>query len=79
MRGDADGQRHWLADRRFGDGPLQLTRDGALRQMKQEIQDPRRLAVPGPEQAIEEGRDLWPDAWERRERGKEWIEEGGTK
>ena len=58
------GERHRLADRRIGDRAFQLAGNAARRQVEEQVGDARRPAR-FTEQAVEEGRDLRPDARQR--------------
>ena len=77
MRHHVHGERHRLSDGRVRNGALQVPRDAAARQVKQQVHDPRGPAGLA-EQAVQKRGDLGPDPGQRRCRGEERIEERGT-
>ena len=50
--------------------------DGRLRQMEEDVEDPRALRLV--EQPVEELRVLWPDPWQGVGRREQRIEQGGA-
>ena len=72
--GHPDLQRHRLADRRLGNRAFQLARDAAMRQVEQEVDDPRRPSGLADE-PVEQLLDLRPDAGQRRRRREQRVED----
>ena len=68
-----DLQRHRLADRRLGNRAFELARDAAMRQVEQEVDDPRRPSGLADE-PVEQLLDLRPDARQRRRWREQRVE-----
>jgi hypothetical protein len=69
-------ERDRLADRRLGDRPFELARDGAVREVEKQVDHPRRLSVLA-DQPVERARHLRADAGQGAGRGEQPIENAG--